>query len=125
MPPPTGSRPSEPTNEPIVAPDAGMDSPYPSPVTYQRKYTRCHKLTCRRCAEGPGHGPYWYAFWWENGRTRTRYLGKNAPEAALAANPEIPADTSIPPPTWRVTTLGSFVIERDGVTVPDTAWPRR
>jgi hypothetical protein len=25
------------------------------------------------------HGPYWYAYWKENGRTRSRYIGKEPP----------------------------------------------
>src|SRR6185437_6383354 len=143
MPLPTGSQPSEPPTESVGAPGTDTDSPYPSPVTYQRKYTRCNKLTCSQCAEGPGHGPYWYAFWWENGRTRSRYLGKTAPAAALAAieaPPPAAPPASDPAPTpdqWEqvpaalpipavcVTTLGRFAIERDGAILPEPAWPRR
>jgi len=142
MPPPSGSRPSEPPNGPIDAPGAATDPPYPSPVTYQRKYTHCNKATCGRCVEGPGHGPYWYAYWWENGRTRSRYLGKTAPAAALAPPEETPplaplapvsapdqlerapVPPALPIPALRVTTLGRFAVERNGVTVPESAWPR-
>ena len=35
---------------------------------------RCGKTSCRTCP----HGPYWYAYWWENGKRRSRYLGKLA-----------------------------------------------
>ena len=32
---------------------------------------RCGKANCTRCP----HGPYWYAYWREDGRLRSRYLG--------------------------------------------------
>jgi hypothetical protein len=43
--------------------------------TYRQVAVRCGKENCR-CANGKGHGPYWYAFWSENGQTRCRYIGK-------------------------------------------------
>lgn len=43
--------------------------------TYRLVLIRCGKDGCR-CAKGAGHGPYWYAFWSENGRTRCLYIGK-------------------------------------------------
>src|SRR5215213_3516358 len=42
--------------------------------TYRRVLTRCGKENCK-CAQGKGHGPYWYAFWSEGGRTVCRYVG--------------------------------------------------
>ncbi len=33
---------------------------------------RCGKPNCSRCP----HGPYWYAYWREDGRRRSRYLGR-------------------------------------------------
>jgi len=42
------------------------------PVSYQVKYIRCGKEVCCRCP----HGPYVYAFWREEGKIRSRYLGK-------------------------------------------------
>jgi len=39
-------------------------------------YTKCGKPSCR-CALGEKlHGPYRYLYWRENGRLRSRYLGK-------------------------------------------------
>ncbi|HVA89243.1 MAG TPA: BTAD domain-containing putative transcriptional regulator, partial [Chloroflexota bacterium] len=134
MPPPTDAQPSEETNESPAASGAGPDPPDPAPITYQRKYTRCHKPTCRRCAEGPGHGPYWYAFWWEDGRTHSRYLGKVAPAATEGTTPlaslsldtvPVPDQGIMAPPSLRVITLGRFAVERDGTTLPETAWSRR
>ena len=73
MPPRTGGAPPDITGAAIppagTPPGSAADQPG---YTYQQKYTRCNKPGCRRCAEGPGHGPYWYAFWWEGGRTRSR-----------------------------------------------------
>lgn len=43
-----------------------------SRVTLRRQLVRCGKSSCRRCP----HGPYYYAYWWEDGRRRSRYVGK-------------------------------------------------
>ena len=40
-------------------------------VTYRREEVRCGKPNCTRCP----HGPYWYAYWREDGKLRSRYLG--------------------------------------------------
>src|SRR5258708_247088 len=48
-------------------------------VTYRQQYTRCGKERCRKCREGAGHGPYWYAYWSANGRTISKYIGIQAP----------------------------------------------
>lgn len=42
-----------------------------SSVTYQRELVLCGKKKCRK-----RHGPYWYAYWFAGGRTRTLYIGK-------------------------------------------------
>jgi len=49
-------------------------------VTYRQQFTRCGKERCRKCKEGPGHGPYWYAYWSVNGRTVSKYIGIHPPE---------------------------------------------
>lgn len=51
-------------------------------VTYRQQYTRCGKERCRKCKEGAGHGPYWYAYWSENGRTVSKYVGIQLPTDA-------------------------------------------
>ena len=43
--------------------------------TYRLVLIRCGEKGCK-CAAGSGHGPYWYAFWLEEGRTRCIYIGK-------------------------------------------------
>jgi DNA-binding SARP family transcriptional activator/Tfp pilus assembly protein PilF len=51
-----------------------------SKVTYRQQYTRCGKERCRKCREGNGHGPYWYAYWSEHGRTVSKYIGIHLPD---------------------------------------------
>ena len=47
-------------------------------VTYRLERVRCGKDNCR-CERGDGHGPYWYAYWSESGKTRSKYIGKCLP----------------------------------------------
>jgi hypothetical protein len=44
-------------------------------VTFRQEMVRCGKDGCTTCP----HGPYWYAYWREDGRTRSRYIGKQLP----------------------------------------------
>jgi hypothetical protein len=46
------------------------DVPGVPAVTYRQQSIRCGK----GCASCP-HGPYWYAFWKEGGRSRSQYIG--------------------------------------------------
>ncbi len=46
--------------------------------TYRLEYIRCGKSKCK-CGSGSLHGPYWYAYWTEKGKTKSRYIGKNLP----------------------------------------------
>jgi hypothetical protein len=55
----------------MAAPEA-----LPKNATYRQEYVRCGKATCAPCQRGPGHGPYWYAYWREGGQLRKRYVGK-------------------------------------------------
>lgn len=43
--------------------------------TYRLEYIRCGNAECK-CASGSLHGPYWYAYWYENGKTKSSYIGK-------------------------------------------------
>lgn len=47
-------------------------------ITFRFETVRCGKENCSRCP----HGPYWYAYWKENGRTRSRYIGRTLPAPA-------------------------------------------
>ncbi|HWE64653.1 MAG TPA: BTAD domain-containing putative transcriptional regulator, partial [Chloroflexota bacterium] len=109
-------------------------------VTYSQQYRRCRKAGCALCRDGgKGHGPYWFAYWREDGKLRSRYLGKPAPEGidqaraaglqastslALAAPPTVAASDQAPP-SLRVRTLGGLAVWRHGQLLPATSWRRR
>lgn len=44
-------------------------------ITYQLERVRCGKANCK-CTKGALHGPYWYGYWSEGGKTKSRYVGK-------------------------------------------------
>lgn len=44
-------------------------------VTYRQEEVTCGKQTCTTCP----HGPYWYAYWKEDGKTQSRYIGRHLP----------------------------------------------
>lgn len=48
--------------------------------TYQQEMVRCGKKGCK-CSRGELHGPYWYAYWSESGKTKSEYLGKHLPKS--------------------------------------------
>jgi DNA-binding SARP family transcriptional activator len=78
-------------------------------VAYHQQVSYCGKARCRKCREGIGHGPYWYAYRTENGRTIRTYIGKNPPPEAL-----IQQEAALAPDQSgvRVRTLGQFGLER-------------
>lgn len=45
-------------------------------VTYRLESVRCGKPGCRSCP----HGPYWYAYYRDGGKLRSRYIGRELPE---------------------------------------------
>lgn len=49
-------------------------------VTYRLETVRCGKPACSSCP----HGPYWYAYFREEGRLRSRYIGRELPEEVKA-----------------------------------------
>jgi DNA-binding SARP family transcriptional activator len=67
-------------------------------VSYQQRYVRCGKAGCRRCADGLGHGPYWYSSRREGARVRTRYIGKTLPPGIVVGNREASSVTAGSPP---------------------------
>lgn len=38
---------------------------------------RLERVSCGKNCKGCPHGPYWYGYWREGGRTHSRYIGKN------------------------------------------------
>jgi len=63
----------------------GTESPR---VRYREQLVRCGKANCTRCP----HGPYWYAYWNEDGRRRSCYLGRLDEEELPNSPGAIPAD---------------------------------
>ena len=47
-----------------------------SGVTYRLERVRCGKPGCASCP----HGPYWYAYFREGKRLRSRYIGRELPD---------------------------------------------
>jgi hypothetical protein len=69
----------------------------PDGVIYRQQYIRCGKPGCRRCPPtGPGHGPYWYGFYWEyRQRTTSFYVGKDLPRGVeVLPDPVVPTDAN-------------------------------
>jgi hypothetical protein len=58
---------------------AADEAALPPTLRYRQDMVRCGRSTCTRCP----HGPYWYAYWKEDGRTRKRYIGRHLPGEAL------------------------------------------
>lgn len=46
----------------------------PNNATIRKEYVRCGKLDCQS-----KHGPYYYAYWKENGKLRKKYIGGYPP----------------------------------------------
>ena len=44
-------------------------------ITYRLEDVRCGKPNCKSCP----HGPYWYAYYREDGRLKSRYIGRDLP----------------------------------------------
>ena len=60
---------------------SGVDTSTGGPkVSLRRRLVRCGKDACTSCP----HGPYWYAYWRENGRRRSRYVGRSDDVPALS-----------------------------------------
>jgi hypothetical protein len=56
---------------PVIEPE---EVPGVPAVRYHQQEVRCG----RECGSCP-HGPYWYASWTEDGRTRRTYIGRDLP----------------------------------------------
>jgi len=53
---------------PVLDLESMPDVPRP---TYRQEWVRCGKA-CTACP----HGPYWYAYWREDGKARSQYIGR-------------------------------------------------
>src|SRR5579884_1423152 len=89
-----------------------------SKITYHQQVSYCGKPRCRRCREGIGHGPYWYAYQTVNGRTVRTYIGKDAPAEVLAAQGEAGSSQEFSNTLLRLYVLGQFRLEQRVEPVP-------
>lgn len=66
-------------------------------VHLQCEYVRCGNRRCRSCP----HGPYWYAYWREDGKLKSRYVGKTDPRQGVHKTPSgkgpDPVGKTVPP----------------------------
>ena len=51
---------------------SGAVDPTESKVSLRQQMVRCGKDGCTKCP----HGPYSYAYWTEDGKRRSRYIGR-------------------------------------------------
>ena len=84
----------------------------PTGLSYRQEHVRCGKPTCSRCP----HGPYWYAYWKEDGRTRKRYIGRHLPGQDLE-----PVEPDLTRPGQADPSPRSGTGERGGPTEAGTA----
>ncbi len=99
-------------------------------ITYRQQYTRCGKQRCRKCREGVGHGPYWYAYWNEKGRTISKYVGTNLPTevqvgAQFIAPSSDPASSGDLAPSASPTSVDSTTLSSTIVSASNSATPGR
>ncbi len=105
-----------------------------SKVSYHQQVSYCGKPRCKRCREGVGHGPYWYAYQTVDGRTTRSYVGKHLPpeaQVAMGVTKQSPTaqEAEREQSTLRIYTLGQFRLERrnprdplEWQTVTDAPW---
>ena len=102
-------------------------------ITYRQQYSFCNKPGCRKCRNGIGHGPYWYAYQTIQGRPVRTYIGKTLPEGVEGEQVTIvpislpPAQATSTTPLFRLTTLGLLRLERrdedeNWQVVTDSGW---
>lgn len=69
-------------------------------VTYQLELVNCGKERCKQCnGKGgkPAHGPYWYAYWSQEGKTKSKYIGKELPKQEENKPIEEQTEFTLPP----------------------------
>jgi predicted ATPase/DNA-binding SARP family transcriptional activator len=106
-----------------------------SKITYHQQVSYCGKPRCRKCREGTGHGPYWYAYQTVEGKTTRTYVGKNLPpdvQASMEGTRDLPVplhEQEQEQALLRIHVLGQFRIDRrsgrnmsEWQPVTDSAW---
>ncbi len=70
----------------VALPALGMAEPK---TVYKQEYVRCGKENCTRCTNRQGHGPYWYAYNFRDGKSHKRYIGLKLPEDLPSHSAEV------------------------------------
>jgi hypothetical protein len=74
--------------------------------TYRLELVSCGKDRCRKCAEGPGHGPYWYRYYRRGGKVVSKYVGKQLPAGVAGPAPAGAIAAAGPSPSERLAAGG-------------------
>jgi hypothetical protein len=61
-------------------------------ITYRLELVKCGQQGCRKCRQGPAHGPYWYAHGQGVGLSSWKYIGRKLDPQALAATVIVPTE---------------------------------
>ncbi len=97
--------------------------PIPENATLEQRFVKCGKPRCGTCAKGgPMHGPYWYAYWKDGTRVRTRYLGVKISEAQFQAKRKKAAARALGKPSddRALATIRRYAKRRNGLAfLPD------
>lgn len=78
----SSQRPTRPRTPPVREALSPVQSPSAPRILYHLQMNTCGKARCKKCRNGPGHGPYWYEYRIQQGRTTRRYIGKTLPPNA-------------------------------------------
>ena len=103
-----------------------MDS-FKDPITgwlYKQELAFCGKERCKKCAKGEGHGPYWYAYRWEGGKTRKKYIGKTLPASLTEDSEEsyVRTEDALPKTSLPKTSLPKTSLPK--TSLPKTSLPK-
>lgn len=58
-------------------PEPGRDREILAVKRYGSVTYRLERVSCGKKCKGCPHGPYWYGYWREGKRTRSKYIGKS------------------------------------------------
>ena len=99
-----------------------MAKPIPANATLEQRLVNCGNARCQRCRGGrASHGPYWYAYWKDGAKLRTRYVGVEISKAQFDAKRERARQRTKGPSEERaIATVNRFAKRGRGLAfVPD------
>ena len=84
----------------------------PDGVIYRQQYVRCGKLSCKKCPPaGPGHGPYWYGFYWDYQQRTRSFIPRVDMESAML-DVEAAVHYSANPPARKLASSATAGVDR-------------